>query len=215
MIGYLHGNLIDIEDDRITVDVGGIGYEVHLPQIEMRAFRAGLPADAEEWIGSDVRLFIYHYVPDRTPTPRLYGFHRKEDKHFFERLLEVADIGPNSAAKAMTIAVPDFASAIERRDVIALNKLPGVGRRKAEQIVATLKGKVLEFALLPEPELRDAATESGMAAPDFLADAEAVLTDLGYKAPEVARMIADARRRRPEIADTQALLQEIWQGEKG
>ena len=57
----------------------------------------------------------------------------------------MAEVGPALAAKAMTIAVCEFASAIERRDVRMLGTLPGIGKRKADQIVATLKGKVLQY----------------------------------------------------------------------
>jgi Holliday junction DNA helicase RuvA len=212
MIGYLQGKLVGLDDDRIVVDVAGIGYEVHLPEIEMRAFRAKLPEDPKEQIGAAVALHIYHYVAERNPTPRLFGFHRKEDERFFERLLEVAEIGPTSAAKAMCIPVPEFATAIERGDVLALSKLPGISRRKAEQVIATLKGKVLQFALLPAPELRDRETGLGPA-PDFVADAEAILSDLGYRPQEIARMVAEARGRNPAIADAQSLLEEIWRGE--
>jgi Holliday junction DNA helicase RuvA len=212
MIGYLQGKLVDLDESRIIVDVAGIGYEVHLPDIEMRAFRAKLPDDPQQRRGADVALHIYHHVPMRNPTPRLFGFHRKEDKRFFERLLEVADFGPTSAAKAMCIPVTDFATAIERQDVATLSKLPGISKRKGEQIIATLKGKVLSFALLPAPELRDEEAEIG--APDFVADAETILADLGYRTQEITRMIADARQRSPGIADAQSLLEEIWRGEK-
>jgi Holliday junction DNA helicase RuvA len=113
----------------------------------------------------------------------------------------------------MTIPVCDFAGAIERKDVRMLGTLPGIGKRKADQIIATLKGKVLPFALVPAPELEEAPLPAE--APDFAADVAQVLASLGHRPGEASRMIEAALKRAPEIVDAQALLEEIWRGEKG
>jgi len=213
MIAYLRGVVRHLDEVSVVVDVAGVGYEVILPSIEAKALRTRLHRESEamDVEGRDVALWTYYHVAERQPRPLLIGFHERQNREFFELLLSVAEIGPTLAARSMTIPVCDYAGAIERRDVRTLGTLPGIGKRKAEQIVASLKGKALSFALLPPPEI-DEIPEA--AVEDYMADVEAVLEGLGYKRVEAVRMIEAARRRRPEIADVQSLLEEIWSGER-
>lgn len=213
MIAYLRGIVRYLDDRSVVLDVAGVGYEVMLPGIEAKALRSTLYRESEGKPpeGREVALWIYYHVAERQPRPLLIGFHERQDRAFFELLMTVADVGPTIAARSMTIPVCDYAGAIERRDVRTLGSLPGIGKRKADQIVASLKGKALSFALLPPPEIE----EMPEAAPDdFVADVEAVLEGLGYKRAEAVRMIEAARKRAPHAATAQDLLEEIWRGEK-
>lgn len=210
MIGYLRGKVIDRDEQFVILEVGGVGYEVMLPAIEMKALRARMSQDAGT-PDAEVTLHIHYHVAERQPVPLLIGFTERQARAFYRLMLTVAEVGPALAAKAMTIPVCDFAGAIERKDVRALSALPGIGRRKADQIIATLHGKVLEFALMPAPDVEEALT---LATPDFTADALAVLVSVGHRLPEAQRMIEEALKRRPDATDTQTLLQEIWAGEK-
>lgn len=213
MIAYLRGIVRYLDERSVVLDVSGLGYEVMLPGIEAKALRSSLYRESEGKPpeGQEVALWIYYHVAERQPRPLLIGFHERQDRAFFELLMTVADVGPTIAARSMTIPVCDYAGAIERRDVRTLGSLPGIGKRKADQIVASLKGKALSFALLPPPEIE----EIPEAAPDdFVADVEAVLEGLGYKRAEAVRMIEAARKRAPEAATAQDLLEEIWRGEK-
>jgi Holliday junction DNA helicase RuvA len=211
LIGYLCGKVIDLDEHGVILLVGGVGYEVMLPAIEMKALRARLHRDGA---GPDeeITLYIHYHVAERQPVPVLIGFTERKAREFFRTLLTVAEVGPSLAAKAMTIPVCDFAGAIERKDVRTLGTLPGIGKRKADQIVATLKGKVLEFALMPAPELEEAPLLTE--APDFVADVTQVLASLGHRPGEASRMIEGALKRVPDITDAQSLLEEIWKGEK-
>lgn len=215
MIGYLRGHLMELEDERVILAVGGVGYEVVLPAIEMRALRARLGDalhDPERLRATEVDLYVYEHTADRQPAT-LFGFNQRLEKEFFRLLISVAEIGPATAAKAMAIPVAELAAAIERRDTRTLSSLPGIGRRKAEQIVATLKGKALPFCLAPVPNLEEAPAPE--TAEQFVKDVEQILTEqLGYRPSEAQGMIARALQRRPDVSDAQQLLEEIWTGEK-
>lgn len=211
MIGYLRGKVIDQDEQSVILEVGGVGYEVMLPAIEMKALRARLHPNGAGAL-PEIALYIHYHVAERQPVPLLIGFNERQARAFYRLLLTVAEVGPALAAKAMTIPVCDFAGAIERKDVRALSSLPGIGRRKADQIIATLHGKVIEFALMPAPEVEEALPLE--APPDYAADALDVLVSVGHRPAEAQRMIEAALKRNPEIANTQALLQEIWTGEQ-
>ncbi|HOJ21047.1 MAG TPA: Holliday junction ATP-dependent DNA helicase RuvA [Armatimonadota bacterium] len=215
MIGYLRGNLVELEDERVILCVGGVGYEVILPAIEMRALRARLGEalyDQERLRAQEVELYIYEHIADRQPNT-LFGFNQRLEKEFFRLLITVSDIGPATAAKAMAIPVAEIAAAIERRDTRVLSSLPGIGKRKAEQMVATLKGKSLPFCLAPIPDLEEAPPPEDVS--QFVKDVQQILVEqLGYKPHEAEAMVTRALQRRPELTDAQALLEEIWTGER-
>lgn len=214
MIGYLRGRPVEMEESRVVLDVQGVGYQVNLSTLEMKALRARVASAEQESAVPEVTLYIYYHLP-QGGGPVLFGFSDKGSREFFEQLLTVAGMGPTSAQKMMVLHTRDLATAIEQRDTRTLSSLPGVGKRKAEQIVATLKGRVLRYALIPPTETdRVEAAEPVLQATDFVADVEEVLLDLGYKKPEAARMVAAAMKRRPDLTDAQSLLQEIWAGEK-
>jgi holliday junction DNA helicase RuvA len=214
VIGYLRGRILEMHEHGVLLDVNGVGYEIMMPAVEVKALRARVHGQNGDG-SAEVALSIYYHVSERQPAPVLIGFHDRQAKEFFKALLTVAEIGPALAAKAMVMPVCDIASAIERRDVRTLGTLPGIGKRKADQIVATLKGKVLPFALLPAPELAEAEAAAARGEPDFVADVTQVLVEsLGYKPVEADRMVRDALKRKPDAAGYQELLQEIWTGEK-
>jgi Holliday junction DNA helicase RuvA len=213
MIAYLKGTVLFFEESTVVVDVGGVGYEVLLPTIEAKALRTRLhrEGDALHPEGQAVELWTYYHVAERQPRPLLIGFQERQNRAFFQLLLSVPEVGPTIAARSMVIPVCDYAGAIERRDSRTLGTLPGIGKRKAEQIVAALKGKALSFALLPAPEISEIPEVSE----SFISDIEEILVhSLGYRPAEAVRMIEAARKRKPELNEAQALLEEIWAGEK-
>ena len=77
-----------------------------------------------------------------TLTPRLIGFLRESDRGFFQQFITVKGIGPRKALKALALPAGEVAHAIETRDARTLIKLPQIGKRAAEQIIAELAGKV-------------------------------------------------------------------------
>ena len=202
MIGYLEGKLLQRYDDRILLLVGAVGYEVMLP--------AGVIADlAGKALGDPLALYIYHQQTERQPKPLLIGFQVEAEKEFFQMLISVADVGPMKALRAMTLPVRDIARAIENRDVATLQRLPGIGTRTAQKIIASLEGKMGKFALIRPPESPAAAVTADIAQPVI----EVLVSQLGYKAAEARRMIDDAFERNAAIDTPEALFEEVYRGE--
>ena len=146
MINYLTGTIRSLTRDpaKVVIVAGGVGYEVSLPTYVYQSL-------ANDGIreGSEVELEIYYHVTERQPKPMLVGFRHPSEKAFFEQLIQVEGIGPAKAAAALVFPVSTIASAIETEDLGSLQRLPGIGSRAAQKIVATLRGKVAATALLP------------------------------------------------------------------
>jgi Holliday junction DNA helicase RuvA len=204
MISYLEGELIETFDDRVTLLVGGIGYDILIPAYLINEIK-----EDEKKGMKELKLHISYNQTERQPKPILVGFKHPFDKKFFELFISVEDIGPTAAIKALIKPVGDIARFIEGKDSKALRQLKGIGERKAEKIIATLKGKVAMYALMPKIEVTAEIAE------DFRKEVEDVLiTQLGHKLTEAREMIEEAMRRNPRIASSEELFEEVYRGQK-
>jgi holliday junction DNA helicase RuvA len=213
MIAMLRGHLRRKLEDRVVVECGGIGYEVFLPPIAMRALEGAEVGEK----APELELVIYYHATRDQPRPVLIGFTNELDKEFFEKLITVKDIGPMLAARSLASPVGELASAIARQDEKYLRALPGIGPQKAKNIVAQLQNKVAKFALA-----REGAPEAPVATPpapdaDGLREMvwEVLVKQLGHRPSEASQMIADALRRRPDLMSAEDLFNEIYRGNAG
>jgi Holliday junction DNA helicase RuvA len=204
MISFLEGKLLDSSDDRITLLVNGIGYEVLIPVFVMNEIKRDMKSEDKE-----LKLYISYNQSERQPKPVLVGFKHSAEKKFFELFISVEDIGPSAAIKALVKPVREIARAIEEKDTAALRQLKGIGERKAEKIIATLKGKVAMYALMREVETLPELAE------DFKKEVENVLvSQLGHKSMEARKMIEEAMKRNPRISSSEELFEEVYRGQR-
>jgi len=216
MIASLRGKLRKKLEDRVVVESAGVGYEVILPPVALRAISQSVADDGDG--ASEVHLVIYYHATRDQPRPVLIGFLSELDKEFFEKLITVKDIGPLVAARALTVAVADLATAIVRQDEKYLRRLPGIGPQKAKNIVAQLQAKVAKFALMKEPgapELEPAPEASAEEESVRSAVWEVLVKQLGHRPSEAAQLISEALRRRAGIQSPEELFDEIYRGRKG
>ena len=215
MIATLTGRLRRKLDDRVVLECGGIGYEIYLPPIAMRALETATPEAGDK--APELMLVIYYHATRDQPRPVLIGFTSDLDKEFFEKLITVKDIGPMIAARSLAAPVAELAAAIARQDEKYLRALPGIGPQKAKNIVAQLQSKVSKFALARE----DTRAEPPVSAPAAALDADGlrelvweVLTkQLGHRPSEASQLITDALRRRPGVSTPEELFDEIYRGQ--
>jgi Holliday junction DNA helicase RuvA len=215
VIATLAGRLRRKGEDRVVLEVGGVGYEVYLPPIALRALEGAHAEDGDK--AAELALVIYYHATRDQPRPVLIGFTSDLDKEFFEKLITVKDIGPMVAARALAAPVAELAAAIARQDEKYLRGLPGIGPQKAKNIVAQLQAKVAKFALAREGEPGAAPADASARPPD--ADGlrevvwEVLTKQLGHRPSEASQLITDALRRRPAIATPEELFDEIYRGQ--
>lgn len=201
MIAALRGKLVAWDRARTTLwlDVSGVTYELNVPEF------------AAEWLerhepGQELELHTYYHVTERNPRPLLIGFPRLAEREFFRKFIEVPDVGPIKAVRALTYPVSEIARWIETEDAAALRQLPGIGERLAQTIVARLRGKVVDEALLRD-EGEDAAASP--AAPDIRSDAIEALVSLQYTRRDAERETNAALLNQPELDTLEALLRVV------
>ncbi len=199
----------------ILLTNSGIGYEITLPAFVQHALQQ---SGVQE--GDDVGLDIYYHVTDRQPKPVLVGFQNSSQKRFFEQMIAVEGIGPVKAANALVFAVEDIARAIEDEDFSLLRRMPGIGDRAAQKIVATLRGKVTEWAL--QVEGAPAATATNEPTPEEAAinatkqEAIDVLISLGHRQNDAKEAVEKTLATTPELAqNSEDLIREIFRSLAG
>jgi holliday junction DNA helicase RuvA len=203
VISYLEGILKKVYADKVTLAVGGVGYEILIPAYVMNEIRRTTKID------DGLKLFISFNQTERQPKPVLVGFRAELDKEFFELFITVEDIGPSLAIRALTKPVREIARFIEEKSVKDLKQLKGIGERKAGKIVAALKGKAAKYALIPELELPAEIPE------DFKTEVESVLvSQLGHKLGEARKLIQEAMERQPSISSSEELFEEVYRGQR-
>jgi Holliday junction DNA helicase RuvA len=173
VIGYLRGNLIAKRPPSLTLDVGGVGYELEAP---MSTFYR-LPE-----LGQPLSLVTHLVV--REDAHALFGFFTEAERTLFRALLKISGIGPRIALGVLSgMSVQGFYHCVRDKDLVSLTKVPGVGRKTAERLIMEMADR------LPESLAADAAAMPARS----LAEGEAhgALLALGYKPSEVMRMLKD------------------------
>lgn len=131
MFEYLKGTVADILIDKIIVEVNGIGYRIHSTIHSVSQIKKG---DA---------ITVYTHLVVREDELSLYGFMSIEELDMFQKLISVSKIGPKVASGILSAYTPNKLSAyILSKDISALSKAPGVGKKTAERIILELKDKV-------------------------------------------------------------------------
>jgi holliday junction DNA helicase RuvA len=184
---------MDIGVPAVEVDVQGVRYEVLVPLFlwpELHGL-AGETVDGEG-PAAEIGLHIYYSASANQPVPVLVGFLRRPERDFFRKFTTVEGIGPAKAVKAMNVSVSTIARAIEQEDRAALTRLPGIGTRAADKIIATLRGKVIAEAALQDGGIAQPVDVKALESDRVAEDAVEAVTGLGFNRAQAKQWVEEA-----------------------
>lgn len=195
MIGRLRGQVVEIAEATVLLDVGGVGYEVEVSSAALsQAHQADAGAQAagdRHGVTAHVLTLFTHFVV-REDAQQLYGFVDRAERELFRTLIRVSGVGPKLALSVISgISLADLAGAVATREVARLVRIPGIGKKTAERLLVELSGKLP--AVAERADARGAPTPSGAGA-----EAERALVALGYRPHEAAVAIAAVLESRSE-----------------
>ncbi len=171
MIATLEGTLEYRGVDSVIINVGGIGFQVHVPGSTLSQLGA---------IKDKVSLYTHLHL--REDNVSLYGFASEEELALFKNLISVSGIGPKAALALLSALNPEqLAMAIASGNVDVISQVPGIGKKIAGRLVVELKGK-LEREWKKGGVLPLAAENT---------DAIAALTNLGYSLREATQAVSN------------------------
>lgn len=168
MISMLRGQLVEVTEDTALVDVGGVGYEVKIPE----STRNRLAAKGQT-------VILHTHLALRQDGVTLYGFGSPAELRLFNHLISVGGVGPKMALAVISMYSPDrFYAIVLNEDVSALTAVPGVGTKTAQRIILELRDKIgVSKRREQKGKEKPAASSAGE---DILAEAVEALMALGY-----------------------------------
>ncbi len=165
MISYLKGKVLHIEQESLILEVSGVGYELFCSQRSL----------ANLQIAQEREFFVYTYV--REDHLQLFGFLKRTEKQIFLEFIKISGVGAKMAIGFMSGAsVEQIRKWVHEGDVRSLSTLPKVGKKKAEQIVIGLRGK-LDF--LEKPKAKN------------IEEIHSALVNLGFKPADVQKVVSE------------------------
>jgi Holliday junction DNA helicase RuvA len=187
MIGSVRGTVLERSAaGEVLVEVGGVGYRVHVPLGAVPALAPGAAA------------FLFTHLHVRDDAMILYAFPTRDERDTFEVLIGATGVGPKLALAILSVHTP---AALRRcladDDLNALTLVPGVGKRTAQRLLVELKAR------LDVPDL-DLAVPGGDGTASARAEVREALAGLGYGADEVRDVLA----RLPDDGSVEDLLRD-------
>ena len=171
MIGYLKGEIAAIYEDRVIIEVSGVGYNVFMPATSL---------DLIDGVGINIR--IYTYLSVREDAMTLYGFLTKDDLDLYRMLITVNGIGPKGALSLLSVMTAEqLRFAILSGDAKQIGKAPGVGAKTAQRVIIDLKDRI-DTVTLFDTSSYTANTDKGTrhTLTKVFEEAAEALTALGY-----------------------------------
>lgn len=168
MIGYISGKVTAVEENKVTLENSGIGFEIICS------------AAALERLGNEKSGGVFTYLQMKEDGLNLFGFDTAEEKKMFLKLVSVSGVGAKMAINVLSsMRIKDLALAIAGSDVKALSKIKGLGKKTSERIIVELRESVEPFTVtLPAGETGSLA--NGVKIVSEADNAAMALVSLGY-----------------------------------
>ena len=135
MISTLSGTIRSLSQDKLVIEVGGVGLSVLINP----------PTSMGLTLGAQTTLYTSLVVREDSLT--LFGFLSEEVRNLFELVQTVSGVGPKVALSIMGALTPeDLARAISQEDTSAIERVPGIGKKGAQRMILELKGKLSDLS---------------------------------------------------------------------
>jgi Holliday junction DNA helicase RuvA len=189
MISSVRGVVLSAGLDSAVIDVGGVGLLLHTTAATAASLRPG----AEAVLATTLVV--------REESLTLYGFADDDERAVFNLVQTVSGVGPRLALAMLAIHSPDgLRRAVGGGDLVALTKVPGIGKKGAERIVLELRDKIG----MPTGIASSSAPRS--ASPDWTAQVRDALVGLGWSTKQADDAVEAVRPEGDEAAENSALL---------
>ncbi|MBQ9581035.1 MAG: Holliday junction branch migration protein RuvA, partial [Synergistaceae bacterium] len=128
MLRVLTGEVLDISENYIVLDVNGLGFEILCSQSALNLCE----------LNKRVRLVVYLQISEAGAS--LFGFESERERKIFLKIISIKGIGGKSAMAVLsTLNINEILNAVAGSDASAFTRVPGIGRKTAERLCFELK----------------------------------------------------------------------------
>jgi len=169
MIGSLRGTVLErLADGTALIEVGGVGYTVHVTPKALAELEPTSPAF----------LYVHHHI--REDAQLLFGFLGRDERTLFQTLIAAHGVGPAMAMSILATHSPStLVDIVASSNLSALTLVPGVGKKTAERLLVELRRKLKISVEI------DAASSS------TVGEDQQALVNLGYSESEIREALRD------------------------
>lgn len=181
MYEYFNGKLAYKAPTHVVIDVGGVGYHVHISLHTFAQIK-----DSEQ-----CKLYISLQVREDAHT--LYGFGEENERRLFEHLISVSGIGPNTGRMILSSITPDeIQTAIIQGNVPLIQRIKGIGPKTAQRMVLELQDKLKKQG--PDAFI---AVHKQQSIPE---EALSALVMLGFVRAQAEKVLAGIQQSTPDLS---------------
>ena len=192
MISYLEGELKENSPTGLVVNVGGVGFHIHIP---LSSYDAGLQLDT--------RIKVLTHLHVREDALALYGFMTESERRLFELLVSVSGIGPPMAQKILSgTSITDFQNQVAAEDVKGLTRIKGIGQKLAQRLVLELKEQIGTVGQFESVEFLDPAADG------LLAEAAGALVGLGTPPAQARKVVGEVLKELGEDTGVEEVIRQ-------
>jgi Holliday junction DNA helicase RuvA len=195
MIAQLRGTIISKTPLEVVIDCGGVGYMLTV---------STMTAERLPNVGELATVLTMMIV--REDAMQLFGFLNDAERSAFKLLTSISGIGPKIAIGVLSAtSIGDLRELIARNDLLALQKLPGVGKKTAERILIELRDKLraLEGADAPQYDADGLSNvPQSVTQREVREETLAAMVTLGYPRAVADKAIRAALTAEPEVLFT-------------
>lgn len=176
MFDYFIGKIVEIEENKVVIEVNSIGYVVYIPTREISSLE----------LGKEYKVYLYRHLYENGED--LYGFIDKDSRKLFVNLMEVNGVGPKLALKILSYLSPsEIVRAIVSEKSTVLSSIKGVSEKTAERIVSELKNTIHKIGIVYEENQTN------------FEDLVKALRSLGYSQNEILSALNLAKKKEPRL----------------
>lgn len=177
MIATLRGEITQIEDTSLIIEVGGVGLRVFVSKSLLASAQPG-----------QIVLLHTHLIV-RENDLALYGFESASERSLFVTLLGADGVGPKLALSVLsTLNQEALQRAVFSEEPELLSRVPGVGKKTAQKLLLYLKDRLKPLSGL----------EKLAALSDADGEVLAALTALGYSVIEAQTALQSLPKDAPQ-----------------
>ncbi len=166
-LNHIYGKLLKIDEDSLIINTGNFGFRIYVSK--------NLTSKLSEKLDNMILLYVAEVIEkDRI---KFFGFLSEEERDLFENLKNITGVGVKIALRIVSAISPkEFYEVIEKEELNALLKIPGVGKKIAQKIFLEIKGVIPKKEYEGESIVRNA------------------LLNLGYEKEDIEMVMEEIKR---------------------
>lgn len=194
MYAFIKGKIEEKSPQAVVLETaGGVGYQIIMPTSSLSMIGQ---------VGDSAKVYTAFLV--REDAQELYGFVSREERSFFQQMIQISGIGPKAAVSILsTLSLSDLSLAIVTGDSKAIARAPGIGPKTAQRLILEMQSKVKNEDLLPVQQ----GAASVPVASSVQQEALEALQALGYLPAEAA--VAVKKAYKEDLTVDQLILQAL------